>query len=332
MVVIGVPSRSWIQDRLDPRAVTAGGGVPDPVVAATPALSVRSDLSGVAGRTLLDALADRHRDRRTLFPRTAGFLLAGFAAFLPAALLFSPRLGMIAWLLLLPAALLDVLPRSVKRAMLPIWLISWFAVPPPFQWDAQLLQLAAVANVTSDRGGAGHVGCDPPAPGNTFEVPGQQFFVEDACSGIHSLLSLIGLALLFAVYTRLPVLASLCFLGSAAAAAIALNCVRVLAVVLAYTQGGLDLSTGWRHELLGAGLFVIALLFLVSAQQFWLFWFSPINVNASQKAANPTFRRDDVDHTVAVASDRSVGHRVGRCRIGSVGTSTRSLRPHAGRR
>ena len=108
--------------------------------------------------------------------------------------------------------------------------------------------------------------------GNTFEVPGRQFFVEDACSGIHSLLSIVGVALLWSVYLRLPVLASLCAVACAGSAAIALNVFRVLAVVIGYTRWNLDLSKGWLHEVLGSMLFVVAVLFLGSAQQFWRFW------------------------------------------------------------
>ncbi len=222
--------------------------------------------------------------RRSFWQRC--FLVAGFAVFLPAALLFSPWLGMIAWLLLLPGALLDLLSRPASQKLLPVWVISWFVVPPPFQWDVDLLQwlrsqTSQVTGVVLDALGVIHL-----QAGNTFEVPGQQFFVEDACSGIHSLLAIVGVALLCSVYVRLPLLASLFALLCAAGAAIALNIVRVLAVVLAFTRWGLDLSKGWPHELLGLALFGVALLFLGSVQQFWLFWFAPMNANPLVSATN----------------------------------------------
>lgn len=208
------------------------------------------------------------------------FLAAGFAVYVPAALLFSPWLGTIAWLLLLPAALTDVLPPPARQKLLPVWLISWFMIPPPFQWDVDLLQwlrfrTSQATGVVLDALGVIHL-----QAGNTFEVPGKQFFVEDACSGIHSLLSIVGIALLWAVYLRLPVLAAICSVICAAGAAIVLNILRILVVVLSYTRWELDLSKGWPHELLGLALFGIALLFLWSAQHFWLFWFSPLKVRS----------------------------------------------------
>ena len=72
---------------------------------------------------------------------------------MPAALLFSPWLGMIAWLLILPGATLDMLPGPARRMLTPVWLISWFVVPPPFQWDEDLAAMAPLSNIANDGSG-----------------------------------------------------------------------------------------------------------------------------------------------------------------------------------
>lgn len=199
--------------------------------------------------------------------------------YLSAALFFSPWLGIISCLLLAPGAYLDLLSRQSAGKLIPVWAISWFVVPPPFEWDADLLQWLRLRTSHATGLALDAMGVIYLRSGNTFEVPDQRFFVDDACGGIHSLLSIVGVSLVWGVYVRLPVPAFIFSVMCAAGAAISLNILRVLTVVLVYTRWGLDLSTGWFHELLGLGLFVVLVLFLWSVQHFWLFLLAPLNVN-----------------------------------------------------
>ena len=223
------------------------------------------------------------------------FLLAGFSVFALAVLVFSPWLGVVAWLLLTAGVLMQAGGGATAQWWLPVWAITWLVVPPPLQWDVEFLQwlrgqTSRATGVVLDALGVIHV-----QTGNTFEVPGYQFFVHDACSGIHSLLALLSVSALWSVYGRLPLLAALCSMACAALAAVLLNILRVICIILAYTHWGMDLSIGWRHELLGLVLFGMSLTFLWSANQLWLFCFSLVptelhdsDSSASLMASQPT--------------------------------------------
>jgi exosortase/archaeosortase family protein len=133
--------------------------------------------------------------------------------------------------------------------------------------------------------------------GTTFEVSGHQFFVQDACSGIHSLLALLCVSALWSVYEQRSLPAALCSLACAAWAAVWLNVLRVFGVILVYTHWGVDLSTGWRHELWGLVLFGVSLGFLWSAHQLWLFWCSglPAEFSDSDSSVRPADEYPTVD-------------------------------------
>jgi exosortase/archaeosortase family protein len=137
-------------------------------------------------------------------------------------------------------------------------------VPPPYGLDAllrsslQLLSSRAAGEVL-DLCGFNHL-----LQGNTIRVPGQQFFVEEACSGVHSLFALTVLAAIYVVWTRRPLVHAVLLLLAAVFWAFLLNMSRIAVVVIVRLVLDADISTGWQHELLGIVLFVAALLLLLS--------------------------------------------------------------------
>ena len=87
--------------------------------------------------------------------------------------------------------------------------------------------------------------------GTVLEFPGKQFFVEEACSGIRSLLTLMFLSVLYGVLMRRGLLHTVFLAGSAILWSAFANMIRMLAITIGYASWGLALDSGWQHELLG---------------------------------------------------------------------------------
>jgi exosortase len=95
--------------------------------------------------------------------------------------------------------------------------------------------------------------------GNVLRIPDVTFFVEEACSGIQSAYWLVAASALFVIAVgRKPFWGCLLLLSSIFWA-LASNALRVGTVAWTYERMGVDLSSGWRHELLGLVAFSLAL-------------------------------------------------------------------------
>jgi exosortase len=145
-----------------------------------PAASLRRGSWWVAGPLLLFALG--------LSAVGAVFYMRWFAA--PAALV---TLAAVVWRLGGPV---------VARTLLPVGVLLLVIIPPPFHLDeafTQSLQRVAVQKSSAllDMLHVPHV-----RTGTVIEIPGHRLMIEEACSGINSLLSVIAFTLLFAFLKR----------------------------------------------------------------------------------------------------------------------------------
>ena len=184
-------------------------------------------------------------------------------------MLWSPWLGTVAAILSVLAILLSFGGRAVSCA-LPVWLLLWLMLPLPFRWDERLiLWLQGI----SSQGGSlllDWSGCNHVLAGYVIEIPGHQFLVEEACSGVQSLFTLLATAAILAVWLRRGFVHSVLLIVSAAFWAIAANVIRVALAVSLFVQSGVDIGSGWAHSAFGVGLFVGELLMLLSTDQLLL--------------------------------------------------------------
>ena len=99
--------------------------------------------------------------------------------------------------------------------------------------------------------------------GVTLYIGSYQLLVEDACSGLNSLISLtaIGLFYVYLIRGSNP-LYSLLLLTMVIPIAVAANCVRVAALVLITYHFGNAMAQGYLHNFAGMVTFVSALLFI----------------------------------------------------------------------
>jgi exosortase len=218
-------------------------------------------------------------------PARRSLPLLGFAwALLAAAeLLYSSWLGAVSALLLLAAILFAVGGGRLLRQALPAWLLLWLAVPPPFELDRQLiLSLQTLTAQWSSRVldllGVFHV-----MAGNVVEISGRRLLVEEACSGINSLFSILACTLFFVFWTRRPLVQSLLLLAAAVAWVLLANVTRVTLVTYASARWGIDLTAGRPHQALGLFLFACALGLLWSTDRLLQFLLAPGKTNTLPK-------------------------------------------------
>lgn len=95
--------------------------------------------------------------------------------------------------------------------------------------------------------------------GNIIEIPGMELMVEQACSGLRSLLALLTVALIVILTLPMPRLFQIFLLFASALTAVALNVIRVtLTGVLAHFYDP-AVATGFFHTFSGMVVFLVGL-------------------------------------------------------------------------
>ncbi|HEX6985297.1 MAG TPA: exosortase U [Planctomycetaceae bacterium] len=216
----------------------------------------------------------RYRDGE--FGRGRGWARAGlwgFGLLLGAAAVFaiSPFAAAIAVLALAVAAIYEHGGGPLLRRLAPAWALLWLAVPPPFggdRWLVTSLQKVASrwASGVLDLGGVRHL-----ADGVAIRLPERDFFVDEACSGVHSLFAALAFAGVFAVATRRGLGRTLLLLTAAVFWVVVGNVLRICAVVVLSTKFGLPVTEGLGHELVGIAAFALIVALVASTDRFFLF-------------------------------------------------------------
>lgn len=146
-----------------------------------------------------------------------------------------------------------------------VWFLLVLLLPVPFAGDEWLIKkLQRVSSLISsfalDAVGVNHF-----MEGNKLTLPDKQLFVDEACSGIISILSVVACAVIYAVVkNRTPlhmILLALVGIGWATV----INVGRISSIAFVYDRWGIDWSSGWQHETLSLVLFLVTFLALLSS-------------------------------------------------------------------
>lgn len=186
----------------------------------------------------------------------------------------SPMFGYVSFVLIVGSLLL----RLGVPALGP-WLLLWLVVRLPYGQDVELIQwmqrlTTQLSSTVLEKLGIEHI-----ADGNVILFPTTSLFVEEACSGVVSLLAIVACAGILAVWWRRSIVHSLCLLGTAVFLAGAMNVVRVVTIALALDRTGINLTEGWKHEAVGLAVFAISLAALFSIDRFFSFFLARIPMN-----------------------------------------------------
>jgi exosortase len=195
-------------------------------------------------------------------------------------------------------------------ALFGTWMLLWLIVPPPLGVD--LLLISWMQSLTSRLSSLllDLLCIDHLMAGNTLHLSGTTLFVNDACSGVHSLFALLGCTAVFAVMRRRTVRHGVMLLASSLGWAILLNLCRVTVIALARVQWEVDLATGWPHQMLGLVTFLSALGLMLSTDQWLLF----VGYNISQMSNYRWRHRADTGRLRSVPSSSRAKEHLGTVR------------------
>jgi len=108
--------------------------------------------------------------------------------------------------------------------------------------------------------------------GNIMHIPEKSFEVVEACSGLRSVITLMTLSIIMGYFMLRSTAGKILLLLGSIPAAILVNLIRVVTMVLLYHFFGLDLTEGALHTISGLAVFVGALLILFIIQQVLESW------------------------------------------------------------
>ncbi len=120
------------------------------------------------------------------------------------------------------------------------------------------------------------VGCLHLRDGNVITLTSKSLLVEEACSGIQSLFTMLFLAILICCYNRRRPFHATLVIGSAVFFAGFMNVLRVITVALAEDWWQLDLTAGWSHDVLGYAVLGMAAGLVYNFDFFLLGFTAPV--------------------------------------------------------
>ena len=161
--------------------------------------------------------------------------------------------------------------RLTYLALLPL-----IVVRLPLMYDIQVINwlqrmTTAIASKSLHRLGMLHF-----RDGNVLKFPGKSFMVEEACSGVQSLFTILFIAALVICLNRRSLMHGLVLLASGLAFAGLMNSMRVIAIAVAWERFGTDLSSGLPHDIVGYVCLAVAAALLMSADAFLGFVTDPV--------------------------------------------------------
>jgi exosortase len=214
---------------------------------------------------------------------TTALMGASFGILFVAMALWSPWLASLAAILCLMGVAWCLGGRPVLRALVPALVMVLTIIPPPLSLDARfMLYLRGLAVHGSSRV-LDALGVVHFLSGNVIELPQQKLLVEEACSGINSVLLTLAVCLFYLMWRRRSVVRILICLPCVLSGVLIGNVFRItLGAWLKYNHV-VDILTGWRHELLGLLLVAMYLILIVSLDQ----WLDFLSAPMWKKEATP---------------------------------------------
>lgn len=154
-----------------------------------------------------------------------------------------------------------------------LWFIpvlALFVVPPPMALDYRLQDWLALATARLSHPWLDALGVFHAREGVIFVTPSKRFFVDDACSGSNSFLTMSCMAVSASALFGGTSLHALLSTLTAMLGSIAVNMSRIVLVVYAQ-RWGLELEKGFSHQVLGQVMFLAGLAVVLSAHFGWFF-------------------------------------------------------------
>ncbi|MDB4614415.1 exosortase U [bacterium] len=188
----------------------------------------------------------------------------------------SPWISWLAFVLACGSFLIRLTDQQTGGSLLYLWIPIWLTLRLPLNHDLDAIHwLQSFTSIVSGRF-LDACGCVHLMSGNVLELPGRTLLVEEACSGVQSLFTMLFLAAIFSAIERRGLLRTFGLLVAAVFWTLFLNVVRVFTIAMALTKFNIDLSSGWMHECLGFGVLILSFLMLLSTDRLLFFFLRSI--------------------------------------------------------
>jgi exosortase len=193
-------------------------------------------------------------------------MLASLAVLFLAALSWSPWLGVAALLLCLAAAAWSLGGWELARALFPAGLVLGTILPIPLKLDERLALTLEQWAVAGSSRALSVLGVDHLRIGNVIEIPGYRLLVEEACSGIVSVIFMTSACVFYAMWRRRSLPALLLLWAVTIGCVLAGNILRITSCTWLLVNHRINLFEGSRHETLGIVFMLAYLLCIVLAE------------------------------------------------------------------
>lgn len=247
-------------------------------------------------------------------PRSGGrwqwaWIIGGLVVLALAVIGWSPNLAAVAFVITAGGILWHYYCQGDLKRFLPIWLVLFFLIKLPLNMDVDLVfwlqgTTSKMSSRLLDILGVNHF-----LAGHNLRVANMDFAVEEACSGIQSLFSLLAMTAVILAFYRRSLLHYVLLLLAAVFWACMINVVRVTTVVLAHEKMGVDLTAETPHALLGLFLFVGAIGMMLCTDRLLLFFTADDTVEGEDDGEIELFKSLSTKRQQP-ASDQTVGSSV----------------------
>jgi exosortase len=176
--------------------------------------------------------------------------------------------------------------QGLPKSLIPVWALMALILMPPENADDQLItylqqRTASFTSQLLDLLSVDHI-----REGVMIEIASRKLFVEEACSGVQSLFSLLAVAAVLAVWYSRSLVHTVLLIVAAVAGAGAVNVLRTVTIVYGLDKVGIDLLSEPQHSILGFAVFLIAIGWLICCDAFLTFLIRPIDVPDSEILEN----------------------------------------------
>ena len=213
--------------------------------------------------------------------RTLPWLILAAASFLlvGAILTVSGWLAFVSLNVSLAAIFIWIRGRREVPYLGGIWCLLWLMVPLPLNVDdrvvGRLQRLSSqLSSAILDMSGIRHL-----MSGNVLTLPSRELFVDEACSGIISVMSIAACSMIYAVWLNRTFFHLILLTLLGVFWAVVMNVVRIYVIAVADYAWQTDLTAGTPHEILSLAVFLVTFLALISTDQLLLGLLAPIGLS-----------------------------------------------------
>lgn len=198
------------------------------------------------------------------------------ACMLAGCVLFSPWFFAVGLLCCLIAWCLASQDDGYQRSLLYLAVLPLVTIRLPLNYDALVIMWLQRVTTAVTSGILHRTGILHYREGNVLNFPGKSFLVEEACSGVQSLFTILFLAAFVFCLKRRSFIHGFCLLSFGVILSGMMNILRVVVIAVAWDLDATDLSKGWPHDALGYLCLGLAAAMLMSADQLLEFLFDPM--------------------------------------------------------